>query len=358
MRVGVLLAMLGIAWNAWLLFLRPDHGIAGCGDGCGDVLSSRWGVLAGVAVPWLGMVVHALAGVALWRRRPSWLAACLVMLGGSVVWFAWLQAVVLGMFCPWCMAAHAVGLAVVVNGVFALRRMERPTWRGWAAGAAAVVSLAVGQVLGPGPVTHRMEEGGGVASQEGVHFRRATRTVEFAGGRVYGVDVLPRLGPADAKHVLVEYFDYGCPACRTMQDHLAALRERHPRDIAVIVLPVPLEDACNPHLAPGDTRHAGSCEAARAALAVWRELPEEFERVHRALLRDLAEGRRIAEGLIHSAEDPWIGELLEANARDWVALSATVKHLPKLLITGRRVLHGLPSGEADFIRVMEAELGL
>ena len=43
---------------------------------------------------------------------------------------------------------------------------------------------------------------------------------------------------------------------------------------------------------------------------------------------------------------------------NWVAFSADTRNLPKLLITGKRILHGLPSGEADFIRVMEHELGL
>jgi hypothetical protein len=41
-----------------------------------------------------------------------------------------------------------------------------------------------------------------------------------------------------------------------------------------------------------------------------------------------------------------------------VRYSSTNKALPKLLITGKRVLHGLPSGKDDFIRVMESELGL
>lgn len=56
--------------------------------------------------------------------------------------------------------------------------------------------------------------------------------------------------------------------------------------------------------------------------------------------------------------DPWVDELIQANIKDWVAFSAGTPKLPKLLISGTRILHGLPSGEADFIRVMEQELGL
>jgi len=56
--------------------------------------------------------------------------------------------------------------------------------------------------------------------------------------------------------------------------------------------------------------------------------------------------------------DPWIDELIQANILDWVAFSDGTRKLPQLLITGKRVLHGLPSNEADFIRVLERELGL
>jgi hypothetical protein len=56
--------------------------------------------------------------------------------------------------------------------------------------------------------------------------------------------------------------------------------------------------------------------------------------------------------------DPWIDQLIQADIADWVSFSLKTKILPKLLISGKRILHGLPSDEADFIRVMEQELGL
>ena len=56
--------------------------------------------------------------------------------------------------------------------------------------------------------------------------------------------------------------------------------------------------------------------------------------------------------------DPWIDELIQADVSDCVAFSIKSKKLPKLLVSGSRILHGLPSGEADFIRVIERELGL
>jgi len=56
--------------------------------------------------------------------------------------------------------------------------------------------------------------------------------------------------------------------------------------------------------------------------------------------------------------DPWIDELIQADISDWVSFSAATRNMPKLLISDKRILHGLPSGQADFIRVMEQELGL
>ena len=56
--------------------------------------------------------------------------------------------------------------------------------------------------------------------------------------------------------------------------------------------------------------------------------------------------------------DPWIDPVIRADIADRVAFSGEIRQLPKLLIRGKRILHGQPSGEADFIRVMEQELGL
>jgi hypothetical protein len=159
---------------------------------------------------------------------------------------------------------------------------------------------------------------------------------------------------------LSKYFDYQCSACRTMHGFLEALRARHPRDLAVIVLPVPLERSCNRLLGPKDAEHSGSCELSRAALAVWRTAPATFEEVHHALLADPHSGLRLAreKAPANSQDDPWNDGLLKVNAEDWITFSGKTKHLPKLLIADRRILHGLPASEHDFLRVMEQELGL
>jgi hypothetical protein len=145
-----------------------------------------------------------------------------------------------------------------------------------------------------------------------------------------------------------------------MHGFLEALRARHPREIAVIVLPVPLERSCNRLLGPKDVEHPGSCELSRAALSVWRAAPEAFEEVHHALIADPQSGLHLAheKAPATSQDDPWINGVLKVNAEDWIVFSTKTKQLPKLLVADRRILHGLPSSEQDFIRVMEQELGL
>jgi len=200
-----------------------------------------------------------------------------------------------------------------------------------------------------------------------IHARGSGRKVGFEdGAKTYDLAALPHLGPADGRRVMVEYFDYSCEACQTMRGYLDALLAKHPADICVVVLPVPLDVSCNHALGGWDGQHPGACDLARLALAVWRRRPDGFGAFHQALLAapGPAAARALALKLMPEAEldaalrDPWIDELIQADISDWVAFSASSKNLPKLLVSNRRILHGLPSSEADFIRVLERELGL
>lgn len=363
------LALAGFAINLLLLVRRvanPGAAIAGCGGGdCAEALGSRWAVIFGVPVTVFGLLVYAGLMLSVTPHLRAWRAPLLGIPAGAACWFVFVQAVLMGKFCPWCMAAHGVGMALFFTGLIAWREagvMKRAA--AWA--FAAFLCIGLGQVYGPLPAGHRIESGAVVAPGAPVHARGHGRKATFDEGRKsFDVGALPRLGPADARHVLIEYFDYQCAACRTMSGFMDALLARHPQDVAVIVLPVPMEKACNGHV-PAGSEHPGSCETARIALAVWRTKPDAFAGFHKTLLADpspaaarkLALGCLPAEQLAVSLTDSWIEELIRANLDDWRAFSRSTDKLPKLLIRDRRILHGLPSGGADFIRVMERELGL
>ena len=369
------LALAGFAINL-LLFVRHLAGdaIAGCGSGsaCGEMLNSRWSRVLGVPVTVFGGLAY-LALIFAWvARLRVMLDMCLGLILGAAAWFVFVQAALVGHFCPWCMSAHGIGTVIFLLG------MRLPAAGGGTlsplrtiglAAGCSVIGIALLQWAGPLPVTHRI--GGFGGTQEGIgtsiHARGTGRKVSFDGGRkIYDLTAMPHLGEPAARRVLVEYFDYSCPACQRMSGYLTALMAQHPADICVVVLPVPLNRSCNHALASGETQHPESCELARLALALWHATPQAFATFHQALLdgasvgsaRAMALKSLPANELAATLRDPWIDELIQADIRDWISFSSDTPNLPKLLISDKRILHGLPSGQADFIRVMEHELGL
>ena len=372
-RVLLLLAIGGLLLNGLLHYWKwsdPSAGIAGCGGGggCNEVLASRWSQVLGLPLPVLGIFVYALLVAALRLRSCRVAAFCYGAISGTAIWMLIVQAFMLRNFCPWCMATHGVGVLLVV---LAWRSNPRDGkfYQALVAGLAAAFGLALCQLLGPAPTTHRIDGESTISPAGGIHEQGDGRKIAFDDGkRVYDNSSLPGLGASDAKRVLVEYFDYQCPTCRTMSGYLTALIDKHPTEVRVLVLPVPLDHGCNSALAATDDGHPGSCELTRIALAVWRVKPAAYPAIHRAFLSnpppDLASALTLAREQVPTASlevamrEPWIDQLIRANIADWEAFSSNSRQLPKLLISGKRILHGLPSGEADFIRVMENELGL
>lgn len=349
-------ALAGLALNVWLLSLSLRGGaVAGCGGGpCDAVTTSRWAFLLGLPVSAFGAAAYlaVLASFipALRHIRMPALAA----LPGAALWFVFVQSVFLKSFCPVCNVVHAIGLAAFASGLASdgPNRLRRAAI--WAFSAFLTVGML--QVYGPVKSTHLVDEAAPAASP--------ARQLSFDGGRLsFDPSTHPLLGTPAAERILVEFFDYQCAACRIMAGHLDALMAAHPGRVAVLVMPVPLEASCNTHLGTTPPHH-GSCETARLALAVWRARPDAFPAFHKSLIespspqnaRSLALGILPREMLDAALADPWIDSTLRANTAAWHSLSRSTNKLPKLLIRDRRVLHGLPSDTAGFLRVMEAEL--
>jgi hypothetical protein len=294
------------------------------------------------------MLAYAALMVSLTENARRLRVPLLGMIAGAAGWFVFVQFVFLGKICNWCMAAHGLGILLF------LLNLLRPDGAGafgrqsfWA--IASFLAIGLAQVYGPLRTTHRIEHAGPQADS----------------GAGHDVTALPLLGEKNATHVLAEYFDYQCASCRTMSGYLDALVAKHPRKVAVLLLPMPLDGECNEH-APKSSAHPGSCEITRTALAVWRVKPEAFPAFHRALIAEpspatahkLALALMSQEKLAAALTDPWIDARIQTHIADWRQLSKTTDKLPKLLIREGRCGHGLPSGEADFIRVMEKELGI
>ena len=76
------------------------------------------------------------------------------------------------------------------------------------------------------------------------------------------------LGSPEAKYVVVEMMDYTCPHCRKMHAHIREAMERYGDQLAIVIMPVPLELECNKLVSVTDPMHRGACKMARLALAV------------------------------------------------------------------------------------------
>jgi len=370
LSIGIVVcALAGLGVNL-LMFAKhwADFGIAGCGGGsaCDEILESRWSQIFGVPVTAIGAVVYLALIFALTRHGRMLLVPLLGCLAASVLWFVFVQSIFLGKFCPWCMAAHGIGLMTILIG-WMLSRLQATS--GFAmATTLAFFALSLSQLYGPLPTTHRIDELAESTKQgDPIHSRGEGRKVNFDGGkRTYNVSQLPHLGSDRATHVIVEYFDYQCAACLVMRGYLSSLVKKHPAEVCVVLLPVPLESQCNPFLRADQPQHPGSCERAKLALAVWQHQPASFAEFHEVAMsaESLGELRNLAEKILGSdrtkaaQREPWSLELISANLADWRALSTSSERLPKLLITGKRILQGLPPSEEEFIRVIEKELRL
>jgi hypothetical protein len=136
-----------------------------------------------------------------------------------------------------------------------------------------------------------------------------------------------------------------------MHQHLDAARQRYGDQMAIVLIPVPLNAGCNSEVTTTYDRHTYACLYARLAVTVWRHNPQAFPEFHSWLFEpneppDPGTARRRAsellpgESLAAAMEQPWVTQFLEQCV-------AIYKHcggqqLPKLLLGG-----ALVTGEAN-----------
>lgn len=77
-----------------------------------------------------------------------------------------------------------------------------------------------------------------------------------------------RMGPANAHLTILEFGDFECPACGAIEPTLRAMREAHPKDVAVVFRHWPLEYH---HLAYPAAR-AAECAAKQGRFAAYHDL--------------------------------------------------------------------------------------
>ena len=377
MRLIRLLALIGLGISGYLLILKLNgtiSSIAGCGGegGCDNVLGSKWSQWFGIPVSAFSTVLYAGLIVLTFKPRGGLLRAIAILLIAAAFWFIGLQIFVIKSFCMWCCATHLVG---ILTAVAILRNVPRKDgYSNAPACLAALLSVAVvvlGQIFGPEPKTYAIEKDDTFKDAPLPPAPRPGegRVISFQNGaKTFRVDLLPLLGPPDAKHVLVKYFDYTCASCLDLEGDLEKLLAKYPKDIAVIVLPTPINSACNPYLTPTMGNHQHACELARLGLAAWKASPENFPAAHKILFSrpvlDGATARTRLLNLIPAAKldtalaDPWIEEQLKANFEDFRLLTRQKPQMPKILLSGDILMHGVTRTTELFIQEVEKALDL
>jgi uncharacterized membrane protein/two-component sensor histidine kinase len=94
------------------------------------------------------------------------------------------------------------------------------------------------------------------------------------------------IGSPTAPHVVIEMVDYACPHCRAMHETVMKAIDRYGDQLAIVVLPMPLELECNKMMDKTEPAHLGACKLARLAIAVSEVDPGAFVDFHEWLMAD------------------------------------------------------------------------
>ncbi len=141
---------------------------------------------------------------------------------------------------------------------------------------------------------------------------------------------VPHQGPADARVVLVEFFDFGCPACKEFAPELDKAVKAFPNDVVIYYKQFPL------------AAHQHSRGAAQAALATNKQ--GKYHEMHELLFANTEAHKK--EDLVASAKG--LGLDMAKFEADYAAASAQIEadkkegdeagvnSTPTLYINGRK----------------------
>lgn len=243
--------------------------LAGCGEAssCHRVLSSRWGLVFGLPVSFVGLGVYCIAlfsaGAVEARQHRTWsglvgqISLLVIVLSG--LWFLALQLFVLGSFCPWCTVAQICG----ITGALALlySRSTQTSARMAAQdsaeapflhkdgllmavlGLAAILTigaLAAGPFIGaPVPAkAQSLGSAGMTVAQSTVTPADQGPVLSLHQGKIkFPITGLPRLGATTADEVALALVDYTCDFCRMYHETLVDLVNRRGPNFGVVLLP-------------------------------------------------------------------------------------------------------------------------
>ena len=299
------------------------RGLIGCSQGtnCNTVLGSKWSFLFGiipVSALAAGVWIAFLICLILHSRNSDlelqyFLNRILLILSGAVTgsaaWFIWLQSHMIKAFCPYCMTAHILGIAIsVLTVIWCVRQKPGHSLLNIGFGLTIAVALAV------------------------VQFATTPLTLAERG---FAREPLPELSPRelpvtgdpDAPHVITLLYDWQCSHCRKIHNMLPDVVDILSGKVAFILCPISLSRECNPLIPQGSTdRFTGSCQLLHIGLALWRTDPIAYSRYEEWYWGDPSKGWNPpgvedatayasdligADRLEQAIKDPWIESYMQ-----------------------------------------------
>lgn len=183
------------------------------------------------------------------------------------------------------------------------------------------------------------------------------------------------LGSPEAEYVIVELLDYTCPHCREMHENIKLAANRYGDQLAIVVMPVPLELECNKQMPKTDPMHRGACRLSRLALSVAKADPSAFADFHNFLLANKDDVPSYSEAVVRAfrlVNRTKLRELtksdeIESRIQNYIklfaALSARKRTSDKpfglpVQIVGNKVLTGKFETPEAMFEAWEEELGI
>jgi len=192
-------------------------------------------------------------------------------------------------------------------------------------------------------------------------------TVQIVDGRIrLDPHDHPILGDPDAKYVVVKLFDYSCRHCRTLHSYLEEARRRYGEQLAVVVLPVPMNTKCNKYVQSTHPDHRNACDYTKLALAVWRLAPAKFAEYHHWLLEPSrpppefrAENRAAELAGREALKREREGRVVAQRVRDYNRLyyQSGGRTVPKMIL-GKHVITGEAASAQEVFDLLERLLDI
>jgi uncharacterized membrane protein len=357
-----------LAWSSW----RGTQ-LAGCGGtelNCEDVISTRWGKWFGIPVSAGALLIYAgMFWISHLMRKSATQKDWLVLMFLSAVaalsalWFIGLQIFEVRSYCVYCMAVHACGvlIAIIVLKKIPIKQIGiKPITSVIVAGMIGVVILAGGQLYGihktnnqivTEPVNPQVAEQSQAAEQPPVELQH--QEVSLAEGKLqFLLDDSPVLGSKEASNFIAHFFDYTCPACRKFHPTLKSTQQLH-EQTSLIMVPIPLDAACNPAIRETAYIHQNACAFAKIGLTIWKIAPQSYEAYDEFMFKDqfppsLAAAQEVAAHLAgknaidRALTDPEVMNDLTKGIMMFYSPAFQEKALPAL-VTKSQVITGFPA---------------